>query len=234
MEKFEGLIGHPLLRGIDFQTIKRLVENLPQRNFKKGDMIIKQGERCLEAYLLLSGKVEVFYTTEEDERVTIIFHKAPFMFGEIEIFEERPYLASVSAIEPCETMAVSKKNYLEMLHTSHQLAINAVQLLSNLLVQTARDRRVKIFGTVENLLANLLCTYASLFGEAHGKGVAVKRRINKSELSKVLGVARQSAIRAFDALVHEKAIELRGKELFIPDIKALQRRSFSFGKRGKS
>lgn len=179
----------------------------------------------VHAYLLTQGKVEVFYTSRSGEKITVIYHEAPFIFGEVELWENYPYLASVATLEPCETIVIPKRDYLRILHSNHQVCVNMVRLLSNLLWQTGEDRRVRFFGRVEHLLSNLICYYAGMYGEGNGSGVLVRKDINKSQLAEALGIARQSVIRAFKNLEEEGLVQIDGTQLFIPDIFLLKNKA---------
>lgn len=219
---------HPLFAGVPPLVVRQVMHHWPRRTFRKGAVIIAQGKSARAAYLLLTGTVEVFYEAPRAARASIIFHRAPFLFGEIELFAECHSLASVGAMSPCEVAEITRAHYLGLLHAHHQVAINLVRLLSNLLVHTGEDRRVKIFGAVEHQLANTLLAYAHLSGEPHRQGVQITHRVSKTALAGVLGCARRSVIRAFAVLESEGVIRWEGARVIIPDVAALQRRSRQF------
>lgn len=212
----------PLFAGVPFETIEKLARHFAFKNFKKGDFLIQQGAKALEMFLILEGKVETFYTSKEGQKTTIIFHEAPFITGEIELFEERKYLANVVALEPCKTRVLSRKQFLELLQANHQVAINLARLLSCLLCETGEDRRVKFFGRVENLLANLICYHAKLYGEERSYGILIRRELNKKEIADSLGVSRKSVIEAFKFLEKEGLIKVEDNQVILPDLRALQ------------
>jgi len=217
----------PLFASLNYETIERLTEDLPRQSFKKGEYIIRQGEKNLQAYLLVEGKVGVSAESHEGIKSTLVFHEAPCILGEIEIWQERPYLGSVIAIEPCSTLVLNKKRYQKLLHSNHQVCINMIQLLSNQLYQDATSTRMRLFGRVEHLVAGTLCSFAQLYGEEHRYGVLIRKEINKSEIAEILGVARRSVIRAFETLEEEKLIQLEKKQLVIPDLPALRKKAHS-------
>lgn len=215
----------PLFKGVDPSEVIRLTKDLPEKFYKKGEHIIHQGDRGLEAHLLLSGKVEVFYTSPTGDRATIIYHQAPFIFGEVELWGEHPYLASIQAMEDCTTRLLSKRDYIQLLHSNHQACINMVRLLSELLWQTGEDRRVRIFGGVDHLLANVLCYFAHLYGEKRDEGILIRQDINKKQLADSIGVARQSIIRSFDNLLKDGLIVVKEKRILIPDLNSLKKKA---------
>ncbi len=221
----ENLKKLPLFASLTYEQIDRLTEEMPRQSFKKDELLIRQGEKDLQAYVLIEGKVGVYAESHEGIKSTLVFHEAPVVLGEIEIWQERPYLGSVVAIEPCTTLVMNKKRYIKLLHSNHQVCINMVQLLSNQLYQDATAVRMRLFGRVEHLVAGTLCSFAQLYGEEHRYGVLIRKEINKSEIAEILGVARRSVIRAFETLEEEKLIQLEKKQLVIPDLPALRRKA---------
>lgn len=215
----------PLFSSLPFEVIEKLTKEFPKQNFKKDQLLIKQGDKNLQAYLLMEGKAGVYAESSGGVKTTLVFLEAPCLIGEIEIWQERPYLGSVVAIEPCTALVISKKNYMKMLHSNHQVCINMVQLLSNHLYQDATASRMRLFGRVEHLVANTLCSFAKLYGEEHRYGILIRKDINKSEIAEILGIARRSVIRAFEQLEEEKLIQLDKKQLVIPDLAALKKKA---------
>ena len=211
----------PLFAAIDGDKVEALTAPLPRKQFRKGDIIIKQGGKDLKGYLLIEGKVGI-YAESDGIKTTLLTQPAPFLFGEIELLQEKPNLASVVAMEPCTVLILTRPVLLQWLHSNHQLSINFAQMVTRVLYNTAVSWRLRIFGQVEHLVANTLCSYAQMYGEEHRYGVLVQKEINKSELAEIVGVARKSIIRALDQLQKEGLIQLDKKQLIIPDLGALR------------
>ncbi len=218
-----NLTKHPLFTGVPLSEIQSITKNFHTQSYRSGQIIINQGDKASQGYLLLQGKVEVFYKSRKGLKTTIILHNAPNIFGVLEFHDERPRLAYVSAIEKSTLLIFSKKQYFEMLQKNHQIAINQIKILAKLMYQVGEDRRVKFFGHVEHLLANLLRSYADLYGEERDDGIYIRKELSKTELADALGVARQSVIRAFNALLEQGLICVDRKNIIIPDIIALKK-----------
>lgn len=217
-----GVANVPLFAGVPAQTISQLTRDFAPRRFRPGEHLITQGAKALELFLLLEGKIETYYRSSQGEKTTIIYHSAPFITGEIELFDGRPYLANVVALEPCRTLVASRKQFLAMLQANHQVCLNLARIACLLLCETGEDRRVKFFGTIDNLLANLLCYQAKMFGEERSYGILLTTELNKKEIADCLGVARKSVIASFKNLEQAQLVKVMGRRLCIPDLRALQ------------
>lgn len=214
-----------LFSGIRHETIDQLTHEFPTKTYKKDEYLTKQGSKNHLVHLILEGRVRVESEAKDGKRTTIIFHEAPYIVGHIEIWKESPNLANVIAMEKCQAIVLTKKDYLKLLQTNHQVSINMVKVLSNLIYQTGRDQHVRLFGQVDHLIANTLCSFAQLYGEEKDYGILVRKPISKSELAEILGVARRSVIRGLKELEKDGLIQMDGKDLVIPDIAELQRRA---------
>lgn len=219
----------PLFAGLAPTVIEGLVKDLKPKAFRAGETLMRQGDPASRGYLLLEGKVEVLAETtpagEARQRRTIIYHAAPHVVGFIELIQKRPLLGTVVALERVEALEVDRSAYLGILQRNHQLCVNAIKMLSDLLWQTAEDRRVRLFGSVDHLVANSICYLARLYGEERSNGVLVTKELNKSALAESLGVARRSVIRAIENLEAEGLVEVSGRQVWIPDLKRLQHRA---------
>lgn len=221
----ERLQRFPLFTGVDPDRVERLRKVCERRHLRKGEKLIRQGDKPAAVHLLLDGKVGVYAESPEGIRAAMLFHEAPWIFGHVETFHQKLFMANVEATEPCTVVVVPRAEFLKLLHGSHQAAINLCQLFAGLIQRMARDRRVRLFGRVEHLVANTLCSFAQLYGEEHRYGILVRKEINKSEIAEILGVNRRSVIRAMSLLEEEGLIRLDGRQMIIPNIDALRHKA---------
>jgi len=94
---------------------------MKQRKFKKGEMIVQQGDVGQEAYRILKGSVQVYFT-QEGKRVTLGMLGAGEIFGEMGMIDDKPRSATVQAIEATEVEVVTPTDFNEIiLHKPDQL-----------------------------------------------------------------------------------------------------------------
>ncbi len=118
------------------------------KNYKEGDIIIREGEKGDCMYVIQSGTVEI-YQTRGDVDIHLNFLKEGDFFGEMAIFEKPIRSASVRAVKTTRVLTIDKKNFLRRIHEDSSLAFNIIQNLSLRLREldthyarvTASDRR---------------------------------------------------------------------------------------------
>lgn len=103
-----------------------------QQVFKKGDVIIEEGDKPHCAYILSSGQVEVTKKRNDGEQAVLTVLKAGDIFGEMSLVDSQPRSATVTALEDVRLIIVDATTFKEK-----QLALDA---FSRKLVQTLIQR----------------------------------------------------------------------------------------------
>ena len=91
-----------------------------KKSFKKGELILKEGEEGSEAYVILSGSVEVFRIKNGKKFVLGVIGKEQ-IFGEMGMIDEAPRSANVIALEDTEVNLIGLKDFNEIFYTEPQL-----------------------------------------------------------------------------------------------------------------
>ncbi|MEW5821814.1 MAG: cyclic nucleotide-binding domain-containing protein [Cyanobacteriota bacterium] len=79
------------------------------KKYIAGDVIIKEGKSVNEAYILKTGKVEVYKRISKVEIVSIATLGEGQIFGEMSLFGNKKSTASVKALTNIEVQVIDKK-----------------------------------------------------------------------------------------------------------------------------
>jgi EAL domain-containing protein (putative c-di-GMP-specific phosphodiesterase class I) len=104
-----------------------------KKRFQQGDMICAEGSHGDCAYIVESGRVEIFVGTGP-ERVTLSILGVGEIFGEMAVIDGSPRSASAVALEPCELMSVSSEAISERIKNADPI----VRLLVAMLLKRMR------------------------------------------------------------------------------------------------
>ena len=84
---------------------------MPQRaTYRKGDIIITEGDYSSEAYILLRGSVEVYLKGPPERHLRIL--RTGDIFGEMALITEQPRSANVRALEDVEVNVITHDEFL--------------------------------------------------------------------------------------------------------------------------
>ena len=81
--------------------------------FNSFDKILFQNEAANSVYIIKKGKVKVYSLTPTGVKYLERIYCEYEIFGELEIFIDKPILNYVEALEPCEVIKIPKKSFLD-------------------------------------------------------------------------------------------------------------------------
>jgi cAMP-dependent protein kinase regulator len=87
-----------------------VADALQPQNFKKGDLIIKQGDLGQTFYVIIDGICQV-HKEINGERVDLVQLKAGDYFGELALLFDQPRAATVEAMTPIKTVSLDQKSF---------------------------------------------------------------------------------------------------------------------------
>jgi len=120
------------------RDLRRIAKHACHHFYKKGDLIIKQGEYDSRVFVIISGEVEVVLNQgAKNERVLEIFRSNNY-FGEMAVLDDYIRTASVVAKDDTEILSLDQWNIREEIKKYPSIAIELLQTLSRRL-RTAQE-----------------------------------------------------------------------------------------------
>lgn len=93
---------------------------------KPGDIIVREGEETDEAYIILSGQVEV---TKKGNSIAVL--KENSIFGEIALVDQRPRTATCTAKTAVTLGMVTRKNFKELIKYRPQAVVPILKIVTD-------------------------------------------------------------------------------------------------------
>lgn len=109
----------PLFRSMSHAVLSALLDDCTQTIYDTNAVIIRQGERDETVYLVLAGRVRVFYSSpDNDTEVSVAELGSGEIFGELAVLETQPRSATVQALERTNCLRVPGTLFLTALKQS--------------------------------------------------------------------------------------------------------------------
>ena len=115
-----------LLRGVDFRSVRGLLEECPIRVLKSGEVLIGAGERNDSLYLLLSGSLRIHL--ELDAEPIAVLNEGEVV-GELSLLDHELTAAHVVAAESCRLLVLDEETMWSLVDAS-PVARNLIFLLA--------------------------------------------------------------------------------------------------------
>jgi len=116
--KREILARMPLFRALNDREILRLLQVVEVHPYKDGDVVIREGDRGEELFIVLTGSVKVMRGETELARFKPGDH-----FGEMALIRNQPRSATVLSDLDSELMVIRRTDFFDILRNEHQLAV---------------------------------------------------------------------------------------------------------------
>lgn len=203
----------PLFSVLPENQLALLTGLVGRKSFPRGATIISAGEMTDSLYLIISGRLKVMMSDDEGREVILAILNPGEFFGEMGLIDDHPRSATVVALEACELLYLSKRDFKKCLQDNFDLCMTVMRGL----VRRLRDADKKIgslalmdvYGRVARLLLEMAETI-------DGQKVVTKK-LAKQDIAKMIGASREMVSRVMKDLQTGGYIEVRGHSIFIRD-----------------
>lgn len=211
MQLKNDLLKCPMFSGVTDQDLAYLSKVAREKKFDRGDLLFSEGDLASGFYVLAEGRIKVYkLSADGKERILHIVHPGT-SFAEAAIFGDGHYPAYAEPLQPSRLLFFPKREFLELLHSRSEIAINMIGGLSRFLRQFASQVEQLTFQDVPARLARYLLDLA---GDEED---VVALPIPKGQLASNLGTVSETLSRTFRKLSEEGVISVKGKEIAIED-----------------
>lgn len=204
------------LSGAEIEALSGLAV---ERKFAPRETVFWEGDAPQWFYVIAEGGIKVFKSSSSGKEFIIAFFGPGEMFGEVAVFENRPYPASAQAVVETRVLGIKREDFLSFLAHRPEVALRTINILGGRL-RDAQNRLRDLAGErVDQRLARLLLMlYAKL-----GPNLPFTRQ----EIADMTGTTTETAIRIMSRLRQQGIIRsVRGRTIILDETKL---RSFSEG-----
>ena len=183
-----------------------------ERSFVPDEFIFWDGDAPDWFYIVAEGKVKVVKHSSLGKEFIIAFFGPGEMFGEVAVFENKPYPASAQVVAETKVLGIKRENFLSFLGSRPQVALRIISVLGGRL-RDAQGRLRDLAGErVEQRLAGTLVMLSSKLGPT--------LPFTRQEIADMAGTTTETAIRIMSHLKDRGIIRsLRGKIIILDETK---------------
>ncbi len=213
-EKVKVIKESPIFASLSEPELLALAKITMERRFEAGEIIFLEGDTPEWFYIVASGRVKAFKQTSSGREFTIAFFGPGEIFGEVAVFENKPYPASASAQSAGETavLGVKREDLLTFLAKQPQVALRIIGVLGERL-RNAQSRLGDMAGErAVSRLAGVLLMLSSKMGS--------ELPFTRQEIADMTGMTTETTIRIMTRLKDGGIIQsTRGKIIIANEAK---------------
>ena len=209
----------PLFSMLPEGQLQLLTQVLSRKAYPKNSTIIAAGDPTDAMYIVVSGRLKVVMSDKQGQEVILAILSQGEFFGEMGLIAQAPRSATVTTIEPCELLTITRADFNKCLQGNFDLTMNVIRGLVKRLREA--DKKIgslalmDVYGRVARLLLEMAETI-------DGQKVITKK-LTKRDIAKMIGASREMVSRVMKELQTSGRIEVRAGEILLRDSLALTR-----------
>ena len=183
-----------------------------ERSFRPDEFVFWEGDDPDYFYIVVEGRIKVIKHSSSGKEFIIAFFGPGEMFGEVAVFEGKPYPASAQVVADTKILGIKKNDFLSFLSTRPQVALSIINVLGGRL-RDAQSRLKDLAGErVEQRLAQTLLMLSSKLGPT--------LPFTRQEIADMAGTTTETAFRVTSQLKERGIISsVRGKIIILDETK---------------
>jgi CRP-like cAMP-binding protein len=191
-----------------------LRENTKYQEFKKNELIYKEGEIPEFLYCVIAGKIKIFKDGVGSRQQILRFVKEGENFAYRAYFAGGKYVTSASALESVKAYAVPLNVIRQILESNNRLAMTFITNLS----ADLGDIDSRIVSLTQKHIRGRLAEALLILVDSYGfeeDGQTIKIFMAREDIANLSNMTTSNAIRTLSTFVAEKLITVDGRRIKI-------------------
>ena len=181
-----------IFSGLSEEELAELAGPAARRSFAPGEFVFWEGDAPDSFYIVIEGRVKVLKHSSLGKEFIIAFFGPGEMFGEVAVFQDRPYPASAQAAADTKVLRIRREDFLSFVSQRPQVVLRIISVLGERL-RDAQGRLKDLAGErVEQRLAHTLLMLSVKLGAT--------LPFTRQEIADMAGTTTETAIRFISRL----------------------------------
>lgn len=210
----DSLRAIPLFRRVSESDLEELAVHLIERRFPKNSTVVEEGLPGDYMYVIREGRAKVTKASEDGREKIMNFLEAGAFFGDMALLGDETRSASVKTLEESLLLALSRRDFIDLLRQSPDLALSVIEELANRLRETNEQARSLSFQGVEERTRNLFERIAR--PESSAGGQLMTPALTHQQIADMVGTSRETVTRAVKQLKESGWLTQQGKRYVVP------------------
>jgi CRP/FNR family transcriptional regulator len=208
MDEMALLQSIPLFSDIPQEQLRSLVRVLERRTYRKGQIILHQGDEGDSMFAIVSGRVRIYLLSPDGHEWSVYICDAGDFFGEMSLLTGEPRSANAEAMQRTEVLVLRRPAFRDYLLSNPISAIRVIEALSQRLRQTTESAEGLVALNVTQRIAQKLLELTERYGVPEDDGVMIDLDLSQEAIASLVGTTRESANRALSTLRSQGIVQV--------------------------
>ena len=199
-----------------------LARRVPDIRFGRGQILYGPRGTSPNVLVLLEGRVRL-YKAFGNAELTLEIIEAGQLFGDVPALAGRQRGTYAETLAPSRVALLSTSIIHQVIQENPEVSLKLAEMLAGRLYEYWERMADVALKDVSARLASLLLRLLETEGVVTREGVGIRTRYTHEQLATMIGAKRVAISRAMAGLRRIKAVEVKGRRVYVKDQAALQR-----------
>jgi CRP-like cAMP-binding protein len=204
-------------------SLKEISRLFTEEKFNRDDYIFFEGDLPEWLHIVMEGRIKLLKHSDTGKDIILQIYTPGDMFGEVSLFDRKPYAASAQAMELSNILKLSRKDFFLFFSRHPFIATEMIVELGRQLREAHATIKSLAVDRVEQRIAHILLKLADKVGVSEKGGVMINLPLTRQDLADMAGTTVETAIRVMSRFTKSKILKPANGKIFLLHAQALQR-----------
>lgn len=220
ISKKEFLKSLPLFSTLSDTDLIRLSDMAKEFTYKNGEYVFYEGDPPDWFCIVKEGNIKAIKQAEDGKEIIMHMFKAGDTFGEVAVFDRRPYPASALTVGQTTVIKFHHTHCFEILETMPEVAAKFLLTMGRKQREFVDRIEAALTSRVEKRIANTLLKLATMTDTERRESINL--HLTRKDIASMVGTTIETTIRVMSRLQKEGVIETTRSGITILRLKKLQ------------
>ncbi|MGF7056391.1 Crp/Fnr family transcriptional regulator [Brassicibacter mesophilus] len=222
MDFIEYLKNVPIFSQLLEADLKKLENIAKERFYKKGALVISEGNKGEAIYIIKTGKVKIYKTSSDGREIILDIKDAGKIFAEVTLFNGGMNPATVAAIEDSVIYCINNNDIEMLIKNNPDMALEIIKVLNKRLQEAQAKIKNMALNDTYVRVSQMLLRLSEKYGDLKNGVIELNVNLTREELASLAGTSRETVSRILSQFSKEKILKISGRKITILDINKIK------------
>ncbi len=222
LEIIKYLKNIPIFSQLLQSDLEKLEKLTKERFYKKGTIVISEGNKGEAIYIVKTGKVKIYKTSSDGREIILDIKDDGKIFAEVTLFDGGKNPATVATIEDSVIYSISNNEIEILIKNNPDMALEIIKVLNRRLKEAQAKIKSMALSDTYVRVSQMLLKLSQKYGVLNNDKIELNISLTREELASLAGTSRETVSRALSQFSKEKSIKICGRKIIILDIDKLR------------
>lgn len=212
-----------LFSSLSDKDLRELESVVRERSFRKNEVIFHAQEPGNALFVIKRGRVKISMDDKSGREIILRVFEGGDFFGEMSLLDGEPRSATVSSLEPCQALILSRDEFLRFIPRHPGVVLKMLTTLSRRLRKADEKISRLVFADAYEKVASVLVEILEERKIPLNIGTEIPISFTRRELAELAGLSRETLTRVLADFQKAGLVRIEGRSVAIVNPVKLKR-----------